>query len=98
MVCLYRITMQEGACYSLSQLDRRIGVYFFVWDIFNVLLGAMLGGSIFSQLGTVIKNPGSIASSIGTALPAASNFFINFIILQVASLAAWDTPLRWHSC
>lgn len=66
-----------------STLDRRIGTIFFVWDIFNVFLGAMLGGSIFSQLGTLIKSPGSIASSIGTALPSASNFFINFIILQV---------------
>lgn len=78
-----RIAQQQGASPSLSTLDRRIGTIFFVWDIFNVFLGAMLGGSIFSQLGTLIKNPGSIASSIGTALPAASNFFINFIILQV---------------
>ena len=43
----------------------------------------MLGGSIFSQLGVLIKNPASIASSIGTALPTASNFFINYIVLQV---------------
>jgi hypothetical protein len=57
-----------------------------VWDVFNVFLGAMLGGSIFSQLGILINNPGEIAASIGTALPTASNFFINYIVLQVPPL------------
>ena len=27
---------------SLSALDRRVGSYFFLWDIFNIFLGAML--------------------------------------------------------
>ena len=79
-----RIAQQQGSSPSLSSLDRRIGLIFFVWDIFNVFLGAMLGGSIFSQLGVLIKNPTSIAASIGTALPTASNFFINYIVLQVS--------------
>ena len=37
----------------MSSMDRRIGTLFFWWDIFNIFLGAMLGGSIFSQLGQV---------------------------------------------
>ncbi len=43
----------------------------------------MLGGSAFSQLGALIDNPASLPSLIGTALPASSNFFINYIIIQV---------------
>ena len=27
---------------SLSALDRRVGSFFFLWDIFNIFLGAML--------------------------------------------------------
>ena len=45
---------------SLSQLDRRICELFFFWDVFNVFLGAMFGGAIFSQLGTSIKDPGEL--------------------------------------
>lgn len=49
---------------SLSQLDRRICELFFFWDVFNVFLGAMFGGAIFSQLGTSIKDPGAHGSCI----------------------------------
>jgi len=45
---------------SLSQLDRRICELFFFWDVFNVFLGAMFGGAIFSQLGSSIKDPGQM--------------------------------------
>ena len=44
--------------------------------------GAMLGGSAFSQLGALIDNPASLPNLLGTALPASSNFFINYIIIQ----------------
>ena len=43
----------------------------------------MLGGSAFSQLGIIVNNPNALPSIIGTALPASSNFFINYVIIQV---------------
>ncbi len=55
-----RCALCEGKWPSLSQMDRRIASLFFMWDVFNVFLGAMLGGSIFSQLDNVINDPGSI--------------------------------------
>ncbi|KAK9804567.1 hypothetical protein WJX73_000229 [Symbiochloris irregularis] len=73
---LYRCVLAEGRWPSFSSVDRRIAALFFVWDVFNVFIGAMLGGSIFSQLDNMINDPGSIPRLIGTALPASSNFFI----------------------
>ncbi|CAL5219786.1 g1691 [Coccomyxa viridis] len=79
---LYRLAQMEGKWPSLSSLDRRICSLFFYWSTWNVFLGAMLGGSAFSQLGIIVNNPGSIPKIIGTALPASSNFFINYVIIQ----------------
>lgn len=43
--CGHRVAQLERKCNSLSALDRRIGSLFFMWDIFNVFLGAMLARS-----------------------------------------------------
>jgi hypothetical protein len=43
---------------SLSGQDRRIAVLSFYYDVFNTFLGALLGGAIFSQLGSAINKPG----------------------------------------
>lgn len=90
-----RFALMEGKWPSLSSLDRRICSLFFYWSTWNVFLGAMLGGSAFSQLGIVINNPSVIPSVIGGALPASSNFFINYILIQV-NLHARDMPLPMH--
>lgn len=73
----------EGQHESYTALDRRIGTLFFIWDVFNVFLGAMLGGSTFSQLGRLINDPGSLPMVVGDALPSSSNYFINYIVIQV---------------
>lgn len=52
----------------------------------------MLGGSAFSQLGALIDNPASLPSLLGTALPASSNFFINYIIIQARRPLAAPPP------
>ncbi|KAK9817083.1 hypothetical protein WJX72_009273 [[Myrmecia] bisecta] len=79
---LYRLAQIEGQWVSLSALDRRICSLFFYWAVFNVFLGAMLGGSAFSELGIWINNPAGIPASIGVTLPNSSNFFINYIVIQ----------------
>jgi hypothetical protein len=54
--------------------------------VFNVFLGAMLGGTAFSQIGIMIKNPEEIYRLIGTALSTSSNFFLNYVIFRCALL------------
>ena len=90
--CGARLALAEGKWPSLSSLDRRICSLFFYWSTWNVFLGAMLGGSAFSQLGIIINNPAAITRIIGTALPASSNFFINYVIIQVALGIACMVP------
>ena len=57
-------------------------------DVFNVFLGAMLGGSIISELTTYIDNPGQIWKTLSSAIPASSNFFVNYVIYR-ALVMAW---------
>lgn len=37
---VYVLAQAEGGCFSLSDLDKRIGGIYWWWDIFNAFLGA----------------------------------------------------------
>jgi hypothetical protein len=82
----YYWTQAERRSTSFTALDQRILNIFYWWSVFSVFLGAMLGGSIFSQFRVALQDPGKIASIIGTALPTSSNFFINYIIVQALAI------------
>uniref|UniRef100_A0A1D2A6U9 ERD4-related membrane protein n=1 Tax=Auxenochlorella protothecoides TaxID=3075 RepID=A0A1D2A6U9_AUXPR len=86
-VIIYYLAQVEGQAVSLSALDRRCADLFFAWDIFNVFLGAMLGGTILGELRTFLTEPGRIWSALGSAIPAASNFFINYISYRAFVMA-----------
>jgi len=87
-VLVYYAAQAEGRCFSLSQLDRRCADLFFYWDVFNVFLGAMLGGSILSELPQYVDNPKSIWTTLSSSIPASSNFFINYVSYR-ALVMAW---------
>lgn len=87
-VLVYYAAQAEGQCYSLSKLDRRCADLFFYWDVFNVFLGAMLGGSILSELPTYLNDPQEIWGILSAAIPASSNFFINYVSYR-ALVMAW---------
>eukprot|EP00884_Botryococcus_braunii_P001498 jgi/Botrbrau1/11349/Bobra.0038s0106.1 len=79
----YCFVLLEGRSVSLSGIDRRVASLYFFWNVFNVFLGGMLGGSLSRLTSIFVKGEINAAlMSIGTALPSASNFFINFVILQ----------------
>ncbi|KAK9836955.1 hypothetical protein WJX81_002590 [Elliptochloris bilobata] len=87
----YWAAQVERRCTSLSALDRRVGSFFFLWDIFNIFLGAMLGSSVVTKIGVVLQKPTAIPDVIGTALTSSSNFFINYVALQALAFV----PLRF---
>jgi hypothetical protein len=87
-VLVYYAAQAEGRCFSLSQLDRRCAELFFYWDVFNVFLGAMLGGSVLSELPQYVNNPEDIWATLSSAIPASSNFFINYVSYR-ALVMAW---------
>jgi hypothetical protein len=87
-VLVYYAAQAEGQYFSLSKLDLRCASLFYYWDVFNVFLGAMLGGSVLAELPTFIQNPSQIWSALSSAIPASSNFFINYVSYR-ALVMAW---------
>lgn len=87
-VLVYYAAQAEGQQTSLSGLDRRCCSLFFYWDVFNVFLGAMLGGSVIAELPTYIEDPTQIWNALSAAIPSSSNFFINYVAYR-ALVMAW---------
>lgn len=52
-----------------------------------------IGGSLFNQLNTILNNPTAIFEIIAQALPGASTFFVNFILVEAFVMLAWELSL-----
>ena len=83
---LYWLALAEGRSASLSALDRRVCDVYFLFDVVNVFLGTVLGGSLFNSLRTLLQSPGSVLKTLGAAAPTVSSFWMNFLVLQAAAL------------
>jgi hypothetical protein len=88
-VMVYYAAQMEGQHVSLSALDRRCANLFFYWDVFNIFLGALFGGTVLAELRTFLENPSHIWSALGSAIPAASNFFINYVCYRALVMSAF---------
>ena len=71
---------------SLSKLDLRCAQLFFHWNVWNFFIGSMLGGTFVNGLREAIQDPGEIVTILGNAIPAASNYFINYVILRALTM------------
>ena len=71
---------------SLSKLDLRCAQLFFHWNVWNFFIGSLLGGTFFNGIREAISDPSSIVSILGSAIPAASNYFINYVILRALTM------------
>ncbi|KAL4451743.1 hypothetical protein ABPG75_007405 [Micractinium tetrahymenae] len=83
----YTCAQAEGTHHSFTSLDLRCGTWFFLHDLFNVFLGGMLGGSVVYGLRQVINDPSQFFTILGQAVPASSNFFINFVSFKGIAMA-----------
>lgn len=79
-------SQSERKHYSLSRLDLRNAQLFFHWNVWNFFLGSLLGGTIINGLRQAISDPSSIVNILGTAIPSASNFFVNYVILRALTM------------
>ncbi|KAL4419727.1 hypothetical protein ABPG75_006825 [Micractinium tetrahymenae] len=70
---------------ALSDLDRRITILFFCFNVSNTFLGSVLGGALFQQIGNMLQEPGYWLTQLGTSLPTASTYFLNYIIIHTLS-------------
>ena len=75
----YLCGLSESVAISKGELDKRIALWYWLWDVINVFFGSLAGGSILSQIEIAIKSPESIPRLLGTAIPKFSNFFINYV-------------------
>ncbi len=60
-------------------------------QVLVVLFGTILGGAWFSQLQTLLDDPSSIWSQLGTSAAQSSVFFLNYVSIQ----AMVTSPLFW---
>lgn len=56
--------------------------YYFAFQVVQVFLVTTLSSGAASAAGQIVSNPGSVTSLLSTALPAANNFYLSYIILQ----------------
>ncbi|CAK7351481.1 unnamed protein product [Dovyalis caffra] len=68
---------------SLSSLERRSAMRYYIFIIINVFLGSILTGAAFEQLDSFIKQSASeIPKTIGVAIPMKATFFITYIMVD----------------
>eukprot|EP00210_Caulerpa_lentillifera_P005734 g5482.t1 len=87
---LYYLVQASCGCTSLSRFERRIGHLFFLWNAGNIFLGAMLGGSVLYNINDAVKKPQNLMELLGTAVPASSNFFVNYMTLRAFFLLPYS--------
>eukprot|EP00746_Dinoflagellata_sp_MGD_P008356 gnl/MRDRNA2_/MRDRNA2_116720_c0_seq1.p1 gnl/MRDRNA2_/MRDRNA2_116720_c0~~gnl/MRDRNA2_/MRDRNA2_116720_c0_seq1.p1 ORF type:complete len:747 (+),score=57.81 gnl/MRDRNA2_/MRDRNA2_116720_c0_seq1:155-2395(+) len=68
-------------------VDRSVQNMLFYFLLIFVLLVAALGQSVLIILVEFARSPERIVSAIGLVLPKVSNFYISYLILQIAILA-----------
>lgn len=87
----FYLSLQSQRCHaSLSGLDIDATKGFYAFALINTFIEAVLGGAFIQQVGSATAR-GKVASLFGTALPAASNFFLNYIGVH----ALFTNPFRF---
>ncbi|GBG63700.1 hypothetical protein CBR_g39011 [Chara braunii] len=78
---LMKLSKSEGIL-SLGHATRAAAGKYFYFMVFNVFIGFSIGGSLWSQLDIIQKEPAKIISILGKSLPMNSMFFITFIVTK----------------
>ncbi|KAG5185269.1 hypothetical protein JKP88DRAFT_262665 [Tribonema minus] len=68
-----------------SQVDEYIFRWHFGFQVANLFL-VIIGGSIFTQLSAAISDPSGIITLLASALPGASQYFMNLVIVAIGGL------------
>lgn len=66
---------------SLPQVESYCVFWHMLFQFANLWL-ILIGGSLFNQLNTLIEEPGEFVDIIADALPGASTFFVNMILVD----------------
>jgi Calcium-dependent channel, 7TM region, putative phosphate/Cytosolic domain of 10TM putative phosphate transporter len=86
---ILRLMRNVAGAVSVSQIDRGVVTWFFIFQVVTVFFGSFIAGTFANQFEVLIKNPGSIVTILGTAAPQTAIFFMTFLLAQ----ALISTPL-----
>ena len=67
---------------SGSHVVRAASGKYFYFIVLNVFIGVTIGGTLFSTLKTIEKDPGSIFDLLAKSLPSNATFFVTFVALK----------------
>lgn len=76
------------ACFSLSsEAEDQVMVqtWYFVFQVVFVLLVTAIGASLWDVMVAIATEPFSVFLILGTAMPPATHFYMNFLVLQWAA-------------
>eukprot|EP00612_Vaucheria_litorea_P004970 CAMPEP_0171462576 /NCGR_PEP_ID=MMETSP0945-20130129/6557_1 /TAXON_ID=109269 /ORGANISM="Vaucheria litorea, Strain CCMP2940" /LENGTH=670 /DNA_ID=CAMNT_0011989127 /DNA_START=515 /DNA_END=2527 /DNA_ORIENTATION=- len=79
---------------SKSEVDNYIFLWHFGFEIANLWL-VLIGGSIFNQLSSMINEPTNTLEYIASAVPGASQFFLNIIINNTLAGLPFELSLMY---
>ncbi|EFN57874.1 hypothetical protein CHLNCDRAFT_57000 [Chlorella variabilis] len=74
---------------ALSDLDRRITALFYCFSVSNTFLMSVLGGAVFQQIGSLVTNPTKWLQLLATALPSASIWFMDYLVVHALAINVW---------
>lgn len=75
------LSKMEGIVSESHAVRAASGKYFY-FIVFNVFLGVTVGGTLFSSLKTIEKDPNQIVPLLGSNLPKNATFFLTFVALR----------------
>lgn len=75
------LSKAEGIVSQSHAVRASSGKYFY-FIVFNVFLGVTVGGTLFSSLKTIEKDPNQIIPMLGRNLPGNATFFLTFVALR----------------
>lgn len=85
---------------SMPEVDSYQFFWYQMYSFANLFL-ILIGGSLFNQIDALLKDPGSVARLLATALPGSSPFFLNMMIMgsflmfgvELSMIAAYGVKL-----
>ena len=71
---------------TYSEIQKDVLEKLFVFKVFNQFVLYILGNTMLERLSDVLDHPSNIPTVMAKEMPAAANFFINFIMLRATTI------------
>jgi hypothetical protein len=85
---ILRLMAKEGGMPSLARIELRTQNFYFTFQVIQVFLVTTIASAATKVVPGIINNPSSAASLLAENLPAASNFYISYFIVQGMTIAS----------